>query len=111
MDGVAIAGELFGVDRIENELLVLHQRMDQRSFALLDGDGDRFAEKAPSQFGHPFVDGLRRLLERVDLRPIVLIDDADDVLGVGSVDSHDDGVRELLWRVGLLTLFVHDHLG
>jgi len=51
------------------------------------------------------------LLERADLRPIVLIDDADDVLGVGPVDPDDDGVREFLWRVGLLTLFVHAHLG
>ena len=65
----------------------------------------------PTQFGHPFVDGLWRLLQRFDPQPIVLIDDADDVFPVGPVDFYDDGVGEFLWRVGLLALFVHDHLG
>ena len=111
MDGVAIAGKLFGVDRVQHEVLVLHQRMDQRAFALFESNGDRCVGKTPAQFGDPFVDGLGRLLERFDLRPIVLIDDADDVLPVGPVDSHDDGVGEILWRVGLLALFVHGHLG
>ena len=66
--------------------------MDQRAFLLLDGDGNGFPGETPTQVGDPFVDGLGRLLKRVDPWSIVLIDDADNVLGVGSVDSHDDGV-------------------
>jgi len=31
--------------------------MDQRSFALFDGNGDGLAGKPPSEFDHPLVNG------------------------------------------------------
>jgi len=48
------------------------------------------------------------LHERADDRPVVLIDEADNVLGVGPVDADGDGVVSQLCDV---LLFVHGHLG
>ncbi len=68
MKGLAIAGQRLGVDGIEDEKLVLHQRVDDRPLALFDGDPDGAPPKPLAQLRHPVVQyvGALRELEFLD---------------------------------------------
>ena len=53
-----------GIDRVEHEKLVLHQRVDHRAPALFDGDPHGAAAKPVAELGHPAVQHVGPLLER-----------------------------------------------
>ena len=63
MEGFAIAGQRLGIDRVEHEELVLHQRVDHRAAPLFDGKAHRAAAKPLAELGHPAVQHVGPLLE------------------------------------------------
>lgn len=84
----AIAGRLFGIDWIDHEVLVFHQRCDHRSARLLDGDRDGPTAKPLAQFGGPGVQFLGRVTDLAAGSQF-----ADEhmhrVLAIGPVEPHD----------------------
>ena len=64
MEGFAIACQGLGIDRVEHEELVLHQRVDHGAPALFDSDPHRAAAKPLAELGHPGMEHLGSLLER-----------------------------------------------
>ena len=58
-----IPGQRLRIDRIENEKLVLHQGVDHRAFALLDGNPHGPAAKPLPQLGHPGMQHVRPVLK------------------------------------------------
>ena len=65
-----IPGQSFRIDRIQNDKLVIHQCVNQRTFGLLDRNPDRPASELLAQLAHPGVNRLRLLfqLELVEYR-------------------------------------------
>ena len=78
-----IPGQRLRIDRIEDEKLVLHQRVDHGAFTLLDGDAHRPPAKPLPQLGRPGMQHIGPLLElqpldraaghRLQLHRVVLI--------------------------------------
>ncbi len=66
MESFAIARERFGIDRVEHEKLVLHQRVDHGASALFDGNPHGSAVKPPPELCNPGMQDVRALGE-VDL--------------------------------------------
>ena len=64
VEGFAIAGQRLGIDRVEHEELVLHQRVDHRASPLFDGNPHGPAPKPLAELGDPAVQHVRLLLER-----------------------------------------------
>ena len=58
-----IPGQRLRIDRIEDEKLILHQRVDHGAFTLLDGKPHRPAGKPLPQLGHPGMQHVGPLLE------------------------------------------------
>ena len=63
MEGFTIACQGLGIDRVEHEELVLHQRVDHRAAPLFDGKAYRAAAKPLAELGHPAVQHVGPLLE------------------------------------------------
>ena len=66
MEDLAIARQRLGIDRVEHEELVLHQRVHHRAFALFDGNPHGPAPQPLPELGHPGVQRVGPLLE-IDL--------------------------------------------
>ena len=63
VEGFPIARQRLGIDRVEHQKLVLHQRVDHRAAPLFDGQAHRAAAKPFAELGHPAVQHVRPLLE------------------------------------------------
>ena len=61
-EGFPIAGERLGIDGIEHEKVVLHQRVDDGAAPLFDGDGHGAALEPGPELGHPAMEDVRLLL-------------------------------------------------
>ena len=101
--GLAQLSRSLRVERVERELRVLHERVEQGSARLLGGHVD-VASRAEflDELEHPVVKGLRRVL---DLHvPRVFFTgqkQANVVFGVGPVDAHENRNRGLGRAAGL----------
>src|SRR5207249_11543023 len=58
-----VTSQSFGIDRVENQKIVHHERMNDGTFTLFDGNGDAAFLEAVSKLCNPFMQGLRLLLQ------------------------------------------------
>lgn len=58
-----VTSQSFGIDRVENQKIVHHERMNDGTFTLFDGNGDAAFLEAVSKLCSPFMQGLRLLLQ------------------------------------------------
>ena len=63
VEGFTIACQRLGIDRVEHEELVLHQRVYHRAPALFDGDPHGPAVKPLPELGHPGMQHVGPLLQ------------------------------------------------
>ena len=94
--GFAVAGELFGIDRVQPQSLEGEQGVDQGSAALFEGDGQRVAGEPLLQLVNPVGDVVRILIERATGGAAAGFDQTDDMLSIGPVDA-DDHRRGVGW--------------
>jgi len=68
VEGFSEAGEGFGVDGVEDEEVVFHQGVEERSSELFEGDGDRSAAESPAKGSGPVVERFGGVLDDAVLR-------------------------------------------
>lgn len=93
-DGLAVFRQLFRIERKQHQVLVLHQRVDQRPARCLEAHGDRPTVEPRPQLRGPVVDCCGSLRQNLVFRDRVLggRQQTQGVFLVGPIDTDPRGV-------------------
>lgn len=88
--GLSVTGLRSGVNRIDYDIVVSQQDGDERFLGRFDRDGERGSRRTFPPGSGEVVDGFRILFDFAGEWYFVEIDEMEDMVGLGPIDTNDD---------------------